>query len=120
MPRLSDHFTEEEFQCNCGCDSVEMDGTFIIRLEKARQLAGIPFRISSGFRCAKYNTRVGGVDSSAHTVGLAADIFARDSKTRYTILKSLLGSGFTRVGVADTFLHVDFDDDKPSEVMWTY
>jgi len=120
MAQLSAHFSEDEMRCNCGCESLDMDATFITRLEKARKIAGIPFRITSAFRCSKYNSQVGGVDSSSHTRGMAADIFARDSKARYTIVKSLLGAGFNRCGIANTFIHVDFDEDKPPEVMWTY
>ena len=61
--RMTKHFTTEEFSCNCACGAVEMDGMFITQLEKARKVAAIPFRITSGYRCSTQNERVGGVDA---------------------------------------------------------
>lgn len=45
-------------------------------LDEVRDLLGHPLEISSGFRCAALNTRVGGVPASQHTMGLAADFCA--------------------------------------------
>ena len=28
--------------------------------------------------------------------------------------------GFNRIGIADTFIHVDDDKDKSQQVIWTY
>ncbi len=117
---LTAHFDEKEFICNCGCDEVSMDSGFIDLLEKARVLARIPFKITSGFRCPQYNERVGGVDGSAHTVGKGSDIFARDSNARLKIVKAVIEAGFTRIGLAETFIHVDNDEEKPAGVMWLY
>jgi hypothetical protein len=36
------------------------------------------------------------------------------------IVRALLGAGFTRVGIARTFVHVDADPDLPPEVVWVY
>jgi hypothetical protein len=43
-------------------------------LEKVRALVGKPITISSGYRCSELNREVGGASSSAHVLGLAADI----------------------------------------------
>ena len=43
-------------------------------LEEIRELIG-PFIISSGFRCQRVNDFVGGVKTSKHTMGIAADLF---------------------------------------------
>jgi len=32
----------------------------------------------------------------------------------------LLYVGFTRIGVADTFIHVDLDTNKQHNLIWTY
>ena len=55
------YFKPSEFICKCGCGAgtEEMLRDFMIRLENAREIAGIPFRISSGFRCAKHNKFIG-------------------------------------------------------------
>jgi len=32
----------------------------------------------------------------------------------------LLEVGFTRIGIGNTFIHVDIDKDKSQNVIWTY
>ena len=58
--------------------------------------------------------------TSSHLKGLAADISVTSSKNRYTVFNSLLLAGFTRIGIANNFIHVDLDEDKTQEVVWTY
>lgn len=43
-------------------------------LEPLRKSIGQPIKVNSGFRSAKLNVAVGGVSTSAHCYGLAADI----------------------------------------------
>lgn len=43
-------------------------------LEPLRNALGFPIVVSSGYRCPKLNTAVGGVSTSAHLTGYAADI----------------------------------------------
>ncbi|QDG69437.1 D-Ala-D-Ala carboxypeptidase family metallohydrolase [Janthinobacterium tructae] len=43
-------------------------------LEQVRALVGAPITISSGYRSPALNKAVGGASSSAHVLGLAADI----------------------------------------------
>ncbi len=45
-------------------------------LEQVRSLVGQPLVVSSGYRSEALNRRVGGSASSAHVLGLAADIIA--------------------------------------------
>ena len=35
-------------------------------------------------------------------------------------MKSLMKVGFNRIGVGNTFIHVDIDPEKPIDVIWTY
>jgi len=39
-----------------------------------RRAAGAPITVTSGFRCAKHNARVGGAQTSRHMIGCASDI----------------------------------------------
>lgn len=90
------------------------------KLDFARTIANIPFIITSGYRCEAHNEAVGGKSNSAHTRGRAADIKATDSRSRFLIVEALLAAGFTRIGVAKTFIHADDDPTLPQEVMWDY
>lgn len=120
MSLLTKNFTSEEMACKCGCKQERMDMSFMLKLQEARNMAGVSFSIASGYRCAKHNAEVGGVDDSAHTAGRAADVFTPDSHARYIVLKALLGVGFKRIGVAGSFIHCDTDDTKAAEVAWLY
>lgn len=114
------YFKEKEFTCKCGCGDAKMDVEFLRKLDEARYQAGIPFVISSGKRCEAHNKAVGGVPSSAHTKGLAVDIRASTSLSRFLVVKALLDVGFTRIGIGSSFVHADADDSLPQEVMWDY
>ncbi len=99
---------------------MNMDVAFLNRLSKARELAAIGFKITSGYRSPAHNTKVGGVPSSSHTVGRAVDIYAPTSTQKYLIINALLQAGFNRIGVAKNFIHVDDDPSKSEDVIWTY
>ncbi len=111
-----------EFDCKCGCGHNNMDDDFIYKINRARNMANVPFIITSGARCREHNERVGGSLTSSHLVGLACDIACSDSRTRYKIVKALLLAGFTRIGIGKDFIHVDAAECeiKPAEVMWDY
>ena len=114
------YFTKEEFECKCGCEENRISDKLISMLDDARDIAKVPFTITSGFRCKEHNKEVGGKDESSHTKGLAVDISATDSRQRYAILNALIAVGFDRVGIAKNFIHADIDTSKVSEVIWMY
>ena len=97
-----------------------MEQEFLDLLDDARDIAGVPFIINSGFRTEGHNRAVGGKETSSHLTGWAADIRATTSNRRYLVIAALCGVGFTRIGVADTFVHVDLDPFKAHNVMWLY
>jgi uncharacterized protein YcbK (DUF882 family) len=113
------YFKISEFDCSC-CERNEMNKEFLERLDKAREYALTSFIISSGYRCRSHNESVGGSPNSSHMKGLAADIVAKDSAQRYSILMGLIGAGFNRIGLGKDFIHVDYDETKQSKVVWTY
>ena len=97
----------------------------ISMLDYARDLAGVPFKISSGYRIEADIERLlkAGYKvsrNSSHLKGLAADIVCTSSTDRYNMLDALMKAGFNRIGIADTFIHVDIDPDKPPFMIWTY
>jgi|TARA_R110002153_G_scaffold48750_2_gene137616 uncharacterized protein YcbK (DUF882 family) len=96
-----------------------MDINFLAKLDEAREYAGIPFTINSAYRSPKHPESIKNPTSS-HIKGLAVDISVKDSITRFKVLDALIAVGFTRIGIAGTFIHVDLDFDKSQNVIWTY
>ena len=96
-----------------------MSKEFLFVLDEAREFAGIPFIINSAYRSPEHPLSIKN-PSSSHIKGLAVDIKATDSVTRFKIVKALIEVGFTRIGIADTFIHVDLDLDKTQNIIWTY
>lgn len=126
-PKKYRYFDLSEF------DSPDLEGSgsnmkhaFLTKLDEARHLAGISFRINSGFRTAAHNqnlldnSKYKASKTSAHLDGLAADISVRDSKSRYIVINALLLAGFCRIGVANSFIHVDLSLTKTQNCVWTY
>ncbi len=107
---MSKYFKEIEYK---------MDEDFLAKLDDAREFAGFPFFINSAYRSPDHPESIKNPTSS-HIKGLAVDIRAIDSKTRYLIIDALMHVGFNRIGIADTFIHVDDDRNKACGVIWTY
>lgn len=113
------YFQKSEFDCPC-CSKNEMNKDFLERLDKAREYAVTPFVVSSGYRCSERNKKVGGLETSSHLKGLAADIVVKNSTQRYKIVMGLVGAGFNRIGLGFGFVHADYDETKSSSVIWVY
>ena len=96
-----------------------MNVDFLAKLDEAREFAGIPFIINSAYRSPSHPESIKNPTSS-HIKGLAVDIKAKDSITRFKVLDALIAVGFNRIGIAGTFIHVDLDLDKSQNVIWTY
>jgi len=77
MGNLSEHFSDSEFACHCGCGLHEVSPELITVLEGLRSHFGVPVSINSGRRCPSHNQAVGGVPDSQHVQGIAADIVVR-------------------------------------------
>jgi uncharacterized protein YcbK (DUF882 family) len=97
-----------------------MDKTLLEMLDEVRDKFDKPIHITSGFRTPAHNEAVGGVETSSHLKGLAVDIACTNSKDRFDLINCLLDVGFSRIGVGDTFIHADIDQDKTQGVIWTY
>lgn len=102
----------------------KMDLGFLHKLDEARMLADTPFRITSGYRSEAYNEdlRKRGYKASkqsSHCKGCAVDIAVNNSAQRSAIIQGLIKAGFTRIGIAKTFIHADTDENKPSAI-WLY
>ena len=103
----------------------KMDAKFLEKLDYARQNAGVPFKINSGYRTIEWNAKIGGRVGvgklmSSHCKGLAADIHCNNSRNRGLIINALISVGIRRIGIAKTFIHCDVDKDKDQDVIWLY
>jgi len=93
-----------------------LDVKLMVMLDYAREVAGIPFIITSGVRTVKENLCAKGVNNSAHLLGLACDIRARNDTEIYFIKKGAYRAGFRRIGRGNGHIHLDIDPDKPQNV----
>lgn len=103
-----------------GSGERHMNADFIRKLDQIRAQVGFPLVITSGYRTAAHNAKVGGVPGSAHTKGLAADIRALTDAQKTAIAKAAIALGITRIGWGRTFIHLDMDGSKPQRVVWNY
>jgi len=100
--KLSENFTLEELTKSkeaedLGIENVPNNGETKALLELTlnvlqplRTLINKPIRINSGFRCEQVNKAVGGVDTSQHRKGEAADIVTDDLETTFEIIRNQL------------------------------
>ena len=101
-----------------------MKKVFLKKIDKARDIAGVSFIITSGFRTPQHNESLkeqGYMASfkSSHLKGVAVDIACTNSADREKIIKGLILAGFTRIGISSTFIHCDTDTDK-KDAIWLY
>ena len=97
-----------------------MDEKILSMLDEVREMYGKPISINSGYRTVRHNANVGGKANSSHLKGLAVDIACSTSRDRYSLLEALKSVGFNRIGIANSFIHVDIDSNKSGKVVWVY
>lgn len=120
--KVRKNFALKEFVCKCGCNTLKTDTVLLNLVQAMRDEIGLPLRITSGYRCSRYNKKVGGATKSQHVQGKAADINIQDLLYRgwtYQELYDLaVKNGATGVGFYDTFIHVDVRDRKGKPAFW--
>ena len=117
------HFSPQEFDDPTAPGSgYGMNIEFVKLLDTLRDRVGIPLHLNSGFRTVEHNNAVGGKPDSAHLKGVASDIAVNDGQLRFSLIKGALDLGFKRVGIGDTFVHLDMDLNvgMPQNVVWLY
>jgi len=100
-----------------------MSPSFLDLMDQIRDAVGEPLTVTSGYRCPKHNAKVSSTGSSGpHVHGRAIDIKA-DSNLRYRLVAAALKNGINRIGIADSFVHLDnlsSLDGFPEDRIWTY
>ena len=109
------YFDKSEFACKCGgkyCKGypAEMNEKVVKMADKVRKHFGAKVIVSSGLRCAKHNTNIGGVTNSRHKLGKAID-FCVVGKTSKEILAFVNKQSDIRYTYAinDQFVHMDVE-----------
>lgn len=114
------YFTAEEFRnCQPSCTIDDMSRLFLQKLDRARFVAGVPFKLNSAYRSESYELSHKRNGTSSHCKGIAVDIACTDSFSRLRILSALIMCGFNRIGIAKRYIHVDADTVKPA-CIWLY
>jgi uncharacterized protein YcbK (DUF882 family) len=111
-------FKRSEFECRCGCGFCAVDAELLKVLEDVREHFRQPTKITSGCRCPKHNSNVGGAAKSKHVVGTAADIQVKDTNSSevYAYLDNKYPNSYG-IGKANSFTHIDI---RPNKTRWTY
>jgi hypothetical protein len=130
-PDLSRHFGGKEFACHCGgklvgCKHLVLYRGLLESLETLREIAyPAGLSIVSGYRCVRYNVKVGGAERSRHITGLAADIPGR--LTVESMRSRRLFGGLGYQGDTRLVVHVDRRDvesgsraTRSNPTMWAY
>lgn len=110
------HFKRKEFECRCRCGFDIVDYELVEVLEALRDHLDMPVIITSGNRCNKHNSRIGGSINSFHLHGQAADILVRGAKTSevYEYLTTKYPDKYG-IGVYDSWVHIDV---RPNKARW--
>ena len=79
-------------------------------LQPLRDAWGAPLFINSGYRSPELNKAVGGVATSMHTKGQAADVGCSNPYELAKLVKKL-NLQFDQMGLYDTFVHLSYRAD---------
>ncbi len=121
---MKNYFTPETdpilFACPCGNCDVKPSQELLDFLNRVRAEAGIPMYVTSGPRCAPYNTHIGGAKYGEHLDGDGADIQATNSRQRFKLLDAAFRCGCKRLGLGISFLHLGVSIINDQDVAWNY
>ncbi len=88
----------------------DLDSKLRSILDTARDKAGVPFVLTSGYRTISENAAVGGVVNSSHIKRLAADILCTDGIKLSAIIRGILTCGTpVFLEIANKHVHIDID-----------
>ena len=111
------YFSRDEFKCS-ETGNNEIQDEFVHALDKLREECGFPFAITSGYRDPSHSVEAKKEKAGQHTLGIAADIAVSGGSQRFIIVSKAMELGFSGIGVAKTFVHVDIRTTAP--MLWCY
>ena len=116
------YFSRSEFSCQYTGEN-KIEDSLLLKIDELRERCGFPFIITSGYRSLAHPIeRAKKTNTGTHAQGIAADIKVIDGVQRFKIVAEAIKMGFTGIGVASNFVHVDIRslDTNESPVMWCY
>jgi hypothetical protein len=128
MGDLSKNFSRYEVRCSCGYDASWISPVLTKKLQSVREIIDKPKTITSGVRCETFNSENKGSLVSSHMpdadgMGLAVDIAYTTYQARYEMFDVAI-KYFRGIGIAgehsENFIHLDIDQYKTQDVIWTY
>lgn len=126
--QASKNFSYEELQCR-GCHRkycrhenpiCNISTEAIEKLQKLRDLCGVPLTVTSAARCPEHNSAEGGAEKSKHISSpshesTAFDVVVPPGFCTDTLAKLAEKAGFKSIGTYPTFVHMD---DRKSKARW--
>jgi len=122
--KLTNNFSKSEFECSCGC---EMPLEVLHQVQKvANQLqilrteTGKSITVNSAYRCFKHNKAIGGVSSSQHILGKAADIVIKgeDPKVTFDLIDLFINEGEMLQGGLGSYSNFTHYDIRKTKARW--
>lgn len=123
MGTVSRHFSFREFEKSDTATRYHINNTIkdwdvrdnIIALvenilQPLRDEWGEPLFINSGYRCKELNEKVGGVETSQHRKGQAADVGCSNPYELAKLVQKMR-LPFDQMGLYPTFVHLSYRDD---------
>jgi hypothetical protein len=120
-----DEFTISEYAIRNGIDNTPNDDILdnlrflCSMLEEVRSLLDKPMIITSGYRCPKLNSAIGGSKNSQHTQGLAADFICPQFGTPYQVAEEIMSSNirFDQLIHEGKWAHISMSETPRREVL---
>lgn len=116
-----EYFTDRDFKnCIPACSIDDMDENLLVLLDKMRKIIDKPIILNSAYRTVEYEKSKKRTGNSSHTTGKAVDIRCISDSYKFLIVQTALSLGVKRIGIGDVFIHIDLDDNKNQNVLWSY
>jgi len=123
---MTKNFSKSEFESKCGREMPEEVYFNVVKvanqLQYLRDYLGKPIKVNSAYRSPEHNASVGGVKTSQHILGKAADIAIKGMPTDilYQYIEDAISNGEMLqggLGLYDTFVHYDI---RGTKARWDY
>lgn len=88
-------------------------------LQPLRDAWGEPLIINSGYRCKELNEKVGGVETSMHRTGEAADVACSNPYELAKLIRRL-GLEYDQVILYPTFVHIAYTRNRENRMQILY